>query len=320
MKARRSSVVLTLLLCSASPWLTAANVTETEIPAAPTSEASDVKSCKDDSECGDTDKVKCDTGRQICVCQQANYVLSAGKHCLEGKRPTEKCLIAEQCLVYDSNSTCSDNVCICAAGFQLTNLVDGITCQLAGQLLTTESSGGGEGGGQGGGGIKDKNVLIVLIVFGLMFVGICVALNMFSRARFRNNRSIFSNPHPRLMHIKLGKKKGHRRGSHASMQGGSRQPSVCSQLSPLPSRAGSRRASQQSVRSNPDKRTDHLGGGTVLSVDEIAKKLQDSPRRPSTSATHPVQNGPNSPTIIVTNAPGHRQVDDTKISSSPVNV
>ncbi|KAJ6217520.1 hypothetical protein RDWZM_008677 [Blomia tropicalis] len=33
-----------------------------------------------------------------------------------------------------------------------------------------------------------------MIILGIMFVGMCVAMNMFSRARFKNNRSIFSNP------------------------------------------------------------------------------------------------------------------------------
>lgn len=59
------------------------------------------------------------------------------------------------------------------------------------------------------------------------------------RARFRNHRTIFNSPHPRLMHIKLGKKKGRRRASHTSLEvPGSRQLSICSQLSPLQSRRG----------------------------------------------------------------------------------
>ncbi|GFY16951.1 EB domain-containing protein [Trichonephila clavipes] len=58
-----------------------------------------------------------------------------------------------------------------------------------------------------------------------------------TRARFRNHRTIFNSPHPRLMHIKLGKKKGRRRASHTSLEvPGSRQLSICSQLSPLQSR------------------------------------------------------------------------------------
>lgn len=37
-------------------------------------------------------------------------------------------------------------------------------------------------------------MLPIMIILGIMFVGMCVAMNMFSRARFKNNRSIFSNP------------------------------------------------------------------------------------------------------------------------------
>ena len=38
-------------------------------------------------------------------------------------------------------------------------------------------------------------MLPIMIVLGVMFVGICVAMNLFSRARFKNQRSgIFANP------------------------------------------------------------------------------------------------------------------------------
>ncbi|XP_067140880.1 uncharacterized protein [Centruroides vittatus] len=310
MNAGRRYALLVLLLCVAYPADLQRNQTD-----APTGAAVE---CTEDSECGDVKQVECDADTRTCVCKKTNWVLSEGGNCLQGKNLREECVIEEQCRVLNENSTCVDNRCDCIPGYTLFDEVKATTCQLVRVVLTTQTP--GERDEDGSGGIKDKNVLIILVVFALMFIGICVALNMFSRARFRNNRSIFSNPHPRLMHIKLGKQKGHRRGSHASMPGGSRQPSVCSQLSPLPSRAGSRRASQQSLRSNPDKRMDQLAGGTVLSVDEIAKKLQESPRRPSSGAAHPVQNGPNSPTIIVTNAPGRGRIDEAGLSSSPVNV
>lgn len=68
----------------------------------------------------------------------------------------------------------------------------------------------------------------------------------FIRARFRNHRTIFNSPHPRLMHIKLGKKKGRRRASHTSLEAPqSRQLSICSQLSPLQSRRGNSRYSSK---------------------------------------------------------------------------
>ncbi|CAG2108677.1 unnamed protein product [Medioppia subpectinata] len=41
-----------------------------------------------------------------------------------------------------------------------------------------------------------SHMLPIMIVLGIMFIGMCVALNLFSRARFRQSRSgIFSKPH-----------------------------------------------------------------------------------------------------------------------------
>lgn len=41
----------------------------------------------------------------------------------------------------------------------------------------------------------------------LFLLSVILSLFLFSRARFRNRRTIFNSPHPRLMHIKLGKRK-----------------------------------------------------------------------------------------------------------------
>ncbi|XP_054157812.1 uncharacterized protein LOC128956156 [Oppia nitens] len=42
--------------------------------------------------------------------------------------------------------------------------------------------------------INNTPMIPILAVLGIMFVGICVVLNLFSRARFRKSRSIFVNP------------------------------------------------------------------------------------------------------------------------------
>ncbi|XP_071745354.1 uncharacterized protein jus isoform X2 [Lepeophtheirus salmonis] len=39
----------------------------------------------------------------------------------------------------------------------------------------------------------------------LMFIIICVVLQLFARAQFRDNRTIFNTPNPRLMNVSLMK-------------------------------------------------------------------------------------------------------------------
>ncbi|CAH1976639.1 unnamed protein product [Acanthoscelides obtectus] len=66
----------------------------------------------------------------------------------------------------------------------------------------------------------------ILVAMFLMFITICIVLRLFSKARWRENRTIFNTPNPRLMNASLLKEKHHdRRGSKVS-RGPSRQPSM----------------------------------------------------------------------------------------------
>ncbi|KAF9797023.1 hypothetical protein SFRURICE_006898 [Spodoptera frugiperda] len=49
----------------------------------------------------------------------------------------------------------------------------------------------------------DPAMIGVLVGMALMFVIICVVLRLFSRARWRENRTIFNTPNPRLMNVSL---------------------------------------------------------------------------------------------------------------------
>jgi len=74
----------------------------------------------------------------------------------------------------------------------------------------------------------DPAMIGVLVGMALMFVIICVVLRLFSKARWRENRTIFNTPNPRLMNVSLLKDSKllhqERRGSRAP----SRAPSVSS--------------------------------------------------------------------------------------------
>ncbi|XP_024083785.1 uncharacterized protein LOC106664886 isoform X2 [Cimex lectularius] len=74
----------------------------------------------------------------------------------------------------------------------------------------------------------DPAMIGVLVGMALMFVIICVVLRLFSKARWRENRTIFNTPNPRLMNVSLlrdNKAPGERRGSKGAP---SRQPSLAS--------------------------------------------------------------------------------------------
>ncbi|XP_073980800.1 uncharacterized protein isoform X2 [Rhodnius prolixus] len=78
----------------------------------------------------------------------------------------------------------------------------------------------------------DPAMIGVLVGMALMFIIICVVLRLFSKARWRDNRTIFNTPNPRLMNVSLlreSKPPGERRGSKGSnTRVPSRQPSLAS--------------------------------------------------------------------------------------------
>ncbi|XP_018332095.2 uncharacterized protein LOC108741702 [Agrilus planipennis] len=89
-------------------------------------------------------------------------------------------------------------------------------------------------------------MIAILVVMCLMFIILCVVLRLFSRERWRENRTIFNTPNPRLMNVSLlrDSKHGDRRGSKASAKGPSRHASMGSLRLNSPSLQGLRRNSK----------------------------------------------------------------------------
>ncbi|KAG8198286.1 hypothetical protein JTE90_021540 [Oedothorax gibbosus] len=210
----------------------------------------------------------------------------------------DKCKRNDQCQNFTINSTCSDGVCECESGFfAVHNNINGSICVSNDKDKTDEEYVGSSDPPKIRQQQVDPNMIIIMVVLAVMFIGICVALHLFSKARFRNHRTIFNSPHPRLMHIKLGKKKGRRRASHTSLEvPGSRQMSICSQLSPLQSRRGSQAASPETTnksrKSNGDKKD------TNSQAHKAPKEISEKSAKVASDAA---ANGPGSPTVIVTN-------------------
>ncbi|XP_026482148.1 uncharacterized protein LOC113389317 [Ctenocephalides felis] len=92
----------------------------------------------------------------------------------------------------------------------------------------------------------DPAMIGVLVGMALMFIIICVVLRLFSNARWRENRTIFNTPNPRLMNVSLLRESKHeRRGSRGSVRAPSRRPSMASLRPQSPQSAGPNQGGQQ---------------------------------------------------------------------------
>lgn len=200
--------------------------------------------------------ISCDASTRRCICSNRTLVLTRRGTCLPIRMLGQPCRRNGQCLKIDKNSECDDDYCRCKDGFYLFNDVNGTSCLPDVELQTMRPFGMDP---KTDNGMSEENMVPIIVCLAIMFVGMCVALQLFSRARFRNQRTIFNSPNPRRSHMKLGS--GKRRQSHASLHAGSRRASACSQMSPskMGSRVGSRAGSRAGSRSgSPDVRRSSL--------------------------------------------------------------
>ncbi|XP_071535758.1 uncharacterized protein jus isoform X1 [Panulirus ornatus] len=166
--------------------------------------------------------VNSECNRNICECPVSHPILDIDhSYCVKEAKLNTKCNFSSECEAADEYSYCSQtSVCVCRDNYYMEELPDiGFNC-------ITETDGPGA---------VDPAMIGVLAGLALMFVIICVVLRLFSKARFRENRSIFNTPNPRLMNASLFKDskllspaRGDRRGSRASVRVPSRAPSVTS--------------------------------------------------------------------------------------------
>ncbi|KAJ8912451.1 hypothetical protein NQ315_002817, partial [Exocentrus adspersus] len=146
----------------------------------------------------------------------------------------------------------------------------------------------------------DPAMIGILVAMFLMFITICIVLRLFSKARWRENRTIFNTPNPRLMNASLLKENKHlhdRRESKIS-KGPSRQPSIVS-LRPqspnsqaqkhkcipttgrlfLGSRRGSRGSSIVSVASTKSNKnasqTPNMNSATTPMLESVTVEIQE---------------------------------------------
>ncbi|GLV40968.1 julius seizure [Carabus blaptoides fortunei] len=193
--------------------------------------------CESTEDCGFADSV-CDSNKKICLCVPEAPITNHIDKCGKGSAINESCFFNEQCEATMIKTECKDNRCVCR--FELTPNFksDGTVDCIAIQNPTAP------------GRYVDPAMIGVLVGMALMFIIICVVLRLFSNARWRENRTIFNTPNPRLMNVSLLRESKllhqDRRNSRGSVRGPSRQPSMASLRPHSPNSQGSRRGSKGS--------------------------------------------------------------------------
>ncbi|XP_015188737.1 PREDICTED: uncharacterized protein LOC107072923 isoform X5 [Polistes dominula] len=177
-------------------------------------------SCVSDRECGFNGSY-CEPKKNICTCREEFKITNHIDKCGNPVNVNESCFFHEQCEARVSQTECRDNRCICIFEKIPVTQPDGAIVCIAENKEPPSLQ------------YVDPAMIGVLVGMALMFVIICVVLRLFSKARWRENRTIFNTPNARLMNVSLlrDNKLLHtqeRRGSRASVRVPSRQPSMVS--------------------------------------------------------------------------------------------
>ncbi|KAK7584305.1 hypothetical protein V9T40_005268 [Parthenolecanium corni] len=173
--------------------------------------------CESSSDCAFRSSI-CDPNKRNCQCLPGLVATDHIDKCGEVKKVNEDCFFNEQCEQMLFDTICVDGRCSCRAErVPVINTDGSIKCIVPSPPPSDLGT--------------DPTMIIVLTVMCLMFIIICVVLHLFSKARWRENRTIFNTPNPRLMNVSLlREKKIERRSSREGSTKGfpSREPSMAS--------------------------------------------------------------------------------------------
>ncbi|XP_030747530.1 uncharacterized protein LOC115876007 [Sitophilus oryzae] len=202
--------------------------------------------CGSTDECGFEGSV-CDDLQGKCLCRPEVPVTNHLDKCGIAAKINESCTFNEQCeTVYFMTECNKEGVCSCRHEKVPILKPDGtVECITIIRTITHER-------------YVDPAMIGILVAMFLMFITICIVLRLFSKARWRENRTIFNTPNPRLMNVSLlreSKLLHHdRRGSKGS-HGPSRPASMTSLPPQSPNSQGSRRGSKGSSVSGGSVKT-----------------------------------------------------------------
>ncbi|XP_005176102.2 uncharacterized protein LOC101892199 isoform X2 [Musca domestica] len=255
--------------------------------------------CDNTLECGFPGSI-CDTKKKSCQCTEDLPVTNHFDKCGKEAAVNESCFFNEQCEVKYFQTECRDGRCVCRFDMTPIWLKDGsVECK-------------GRQDKKGPETYIDPAMIGVLIGMALMFIIICVVLRLFSQARWRENRTIFNTPNPRLMNVSLLRESKllhgqERRGSRMSVRAPSRQPSMASLRphSPNPS-LGRMTRSKSNTRSSDSRVSDASNCSRLLEHSHTANTHHH--------IAHPHPNSSN-----ITAAAGHATPHTSGIHSASVS-
>ncbi|XP_018341067.1 PREDICTED: uncharacterized protein LOC108747789 isoform X3 [Trachymyrmex septentrionalis] len=172
--------------------------------------------CLVDKECGFAGSY-CESKKNKCACKEEFEATNHIDKCGHAANVNESCFFHEQCEARVIQTECRDGRCICLFEKIPMMQAEGVIICVA-EVKESPSL-----------QYIDPAMIGVLVGMALMFIIICVVLRLFSKARWRENRTIFNTPNARLMNVSLLRENKllhtqERRGSRAP----SRQPSMAS--------------------------------------------------------------------------------------------
>ncbi|KAI1289316.1 hypothetical protein HDE_08852 [Halotydeus destructor] len=168
------------------------------------------KNCTTISDCEGDASAFCDQSSRSCACNQVEnstislIVIGYKVKCITGKGIGDPCVMDAECHVGSNvHSHCNPSgQCSCVSGFKEHHSKG---CHSEYVKPPTNTA-----------------ILPLMIVMGIMFAGMCVALNLFSRARFQNTRSVFNSSRP-IKKDDKGKRRPRRTSKGSSLQHGPRR-------------------------------------------------------------------------------------------------
>eukprot|EP00093_Oithona_nana_P013290 13290.XXX_944445_942219_1 [CDS] Oithona nana genome sequencing. len=196
--ARISSVFLLLAL---RPLLTKAEENDTTIQTVQTitDDGPHLRTvpCGKPGDCNHVDGTYCDADVGLCLCKP-DYPVTDSSHCYKESKYDDFCQLDIQCQKHDKNTKCNRdfNLCECQPQYVVQSFNNG-------QSWCVRPSGSQTD--MGVGSYVDPTLFAIMGALILMFIVLCVVLQLFAKARFQENRSIFNTANPRLMNVSLMK-------------------------------------------------------------------------------------------------------------------
>ncbi|XP_059084500.1 uncharacterized protein LOC131881601 isoform X2 [Tigriopus californicus] len=181
--------------------------------------------CKNETDCQNVEGAYCDQGTHLCTCKP-DFMVTDTHNCYRESNYEEFCRMDIQCQRTDENMRCNLdlNLCQCQPRFEAKAVPSGGGRKSKSKCVESENKMDSTGA------YYDPALFGIMGGLALMFIVICVVLQMFAKAQFRENRTIFNTPNPRLMNVSLMKDKAKDRKSSGNAGhnfddlGGPREP------------------------------------------------------------------------------------------------